>query len=93
MFQIVCPLCGKSSVADLYDPSEFDYDVYGKFVKSLGRGGGFEHSDRTSILGDEDSREILEAMARRALIIVKMLYDQKYLTNEDLQEIFCEPDE
>jgi hypothetical protein len=83
---IVCPLCGKSSVLDTFDPSDFDQDIYIHDVYGLGRGRGFESGPWISVLGDDEVTPIIK---NRVLDILKMLIDAGCL---ELDELFSELD-
>ncbi len=76
---LICPLCGKSSSLEHFDPSGFDLNIYIQEVHGRGRGRGFERGPRISVLGDD---EITSIIVDRVLEIVKMLID-----NECLDEI------
>lgn len=54
MTHILCPLCGKQTFINNFKPEYLDLDIYEVEVRGLGRGKGFETSERYSILGDEE---------------------------------------
>ena len=49
---IACPLCGRHVPENVFDPSDFDQDIYAVDVTGLGRGKGFSASEPYSILED-----------------------------------------
>ena len=81
---LVCPLCGKSSVLDAFDPSDFDLDICIYDVHGLGGGRGFKCDPWISVLGDDEVTPIIK---KRVLDILKMLIDADCL---ELDELFSE---
>jgi hypothetical protein len=49
---IVCPLCGRHVPENVFDPSNFEDDIYAVDVTGLGRGYGFAVTEKYSILDD-----------------------------------------
>jgi hypothetical protein len=47
---IVCPLCGRHVPENVFDPSDFENDIYGVEVSGLGRGRGFRVTSSYSLL-------------------------------------------
>ena len=78
---VVCPLCGKSSSFEQFDPSDYDLNIYVYEVHGLGRGRGFSSGPRRSILGDD---EITPLIKNRVIDLVQMLIDNNCLTVQEL---------
>lgn len=49
---LACPICGRLVSINHFDPRGFEDDIYGVNVRGLGRGKGFEVTDRFSLLDD-----------------------------------------
>lgn len=78
---IQCPLCGKLTKLDGYDPSGFDDDIYVKTVTGLGRGRGFKWSPPRSVLGD---KVVTPLIADRTLDILIMLVKAECVSATDV---------
>lgn len=76
-----CPVCGKLSKLDGYDPSTLDDDIYVKTVTGLGRGRGFKWSPPKSVLGD---KAVTPLIAHRTLDILAMLVKAKSVNTTDV---------
>jgi hypothetical protein len=85
MSHLLCPLCGKSSSLNNFDPSSFDLDIYVRKVKGLGRGRGFTIDSEVSALGDPS---IVDPIKERILELAKMLHDNDKISDNDLAEHF-----
>ncbi len=70
--QLVCPLCGKQTPESTFLNQDFTVgDVYGRTVRGLGRGKGFEHSEWFSILYDR--ADIIKVIKSRLLDLAELL--------------------
>lgn len=66
---LVCPICGKSSSLNRFDPSAFDLDVYAQSVTGLGKGKGFAVTGRHSILHSSTTTMIKDRMLDLLLLL------------------------
>jgi hypothetical protein len=78
---LVCPLCGKSTSLERFDPSDFHDDIVVQTVRGLGRGRGFEVVSRDSVLGDD---VVTPLVADRVLDIMSMLLREGCLEVEEV---------
>lgn len=82
---LVCPLCGKMTSLNRFDPTELDLEIYVQNVRGLGRGRGFEVVDRRSALGEQS---IIEPVKDRLLDLAFMLYEGGLLHREEVAQRF-----
>ena len=68
---IVCPLCGRHVPEYVFDPSDFDQDIYGVDVSGLGRGRGFSASEPYSILDDKRITGLIADRCHRILDMIE----------------------
>ena len=69
-----CPICGKRNSIKLYDPTDFDNDIFLIKVRGLGRGKGFEITKKYSLLKGENP-ELLELISDRVAVLYDLLYE------------------
>jgi hypothetical protein len=84
---LLCPLCGKSSSLDRYDPTGFEDDIFVQTLRGLGRGKGFKVTSTQSIFDLDRTTRIESTINRlcgRSLEIVGMMLENGVLTEEDL---------
>ncbi len=81
---IACPLCGRHVPETVFDPSDFDEDIYGVDVTGLGRGKGFSASEPYSIL---DDKRITGLIAHRCHRILKMIEKGSRLPKGELDAL------
>lgn len=67
---ICCPLCGKHTPIEAFDPSDFEDDIYGVEVTGLGRGRGFAVTARFSVLDDPRITGLIADRCRRVLQVI-----------------------
>ena len=89
MPMISCPLCGKMSSMEFYNPNHFADDIYVVTVRGLGRGRGFEVTARESIFSplnriDPHINRTLEDLRDRTLDILNMLNDRGIVPEAEL---------
>ena len=79
---IVCPVCGKNSSVNRFNPSSLDLDVYVRSSRGLGRGRGFSWTPLSSILakGDPD----VEAIKDRVLELSRLFIETDVLTQQEV---------
>ena len=82
---IGCPLCGKNSSLESFDPSQLDDDVYAIQVVGLGRGRGFKTVGRHSLLDDE---EVMEPIKDRLFDLVDLLRKHGTISDDEIKERF-----
>ena len=82
---LLCPLCGKQTSLNRFDPSGFDLDVYVQEVVGLGRARGFATTGRGSILGQNDT---CEAINERILKLIKLFIEHGIVTRAEVAERF-----
>jgi len=68
----------------VFDPSNFDQDIYGVDVSGLGRGRGFSASEPYSIL---DDKRITGLIADRCHMILHMINDHGYIPPQELTSL------
>ena len=66
-----CPICGKNSSYSKYNPINFNDDILGIEVRGLGRGRGFEVTERYSLLGDTWLTGLISHRCRQTLRIIE----------------------
>ena len=89
MSMLSCPLCGKMSSIDRYNPNFFADDIFVVEVRGLGRGRGFEVSIRDSIFSehcrlDPNIDRALDDLRSRILDILNMLDDRGIIPEAEL---------
>ena len=78
---ISCPLCGKNSCLNYFDPQSLDLIVYVHDVKGLGRGKGFKIiNKRIAFINSSEMNKI----KYRLLDLVSLFYDNKLVTEEEV---------
>ena len=78
---IACPLCGRHVPEDVFDPSEFEDDIYAVEVSGLGRGKGFQVTGRYSVIDDPS---ITGLIADRCHRILHLIHQQGYIPPQEL---------
>ncbi len=81
---IVCPLCGRHVPEHVFDPSDFDQDIYAVDVTGLGRGRGFSASEPYRIL---DDTRITGLIADRCHRILDMIERESRLPKGELDAL------
>ncbi len=89
--QFVCPLCAKFNSIRLYDSSDYVDDIYAVQVRGLGKGRGVEVIDTYSLL--EEEAEVVEKIADRVLEIFTFLYDNEWISEEDVRRVLGDSEE
>jgi hypothetical protein len=84
MSQLVCPLCGRFVGVKHFDPRFFEDDIYGVEVRGLGRGRGFEVTDRYSLLDDP---AITGLIADRCHRILHLINNKGYIPPQELDAL------
>ncbi len=80
---LICPMCGLKISLKIFDPQSLDLDIYTVNLRGLGRGGGFEIADLTSVLGDD---VVTPLIIRRVFSLCKLFFDRSLVSNEDLNK-------
>lgn len=88
MTSLLCPLCGKNTSWEKYDPETFDMDIYVQDFKGLGRGKGFVSLGKRSILHD---RAAVLPVKRRLLELLRLLDDEGHVSEEEIGKTFGMP--
>ncbi len=78
MSLFICPVCGKQNSVRYYDPTNFVEDIPLINKRGLGKGGGFEETERFSLLDGSDPY-LLELISDRVAVVYEML-------NEDVED-------
>jgi len=78
---VICPVCGRHVPDSVFDPSDFDEDIYAVDVTGLGRGKGFSASEPYSILND---KRITGLLADRCHLVLHMINDKGYIPPKEL---------
>ena len=81
---LICPMCGLKISLKIFDPQSLDLDIYTVNLRGLGRGGGFEIADLTSVLGDDVFTPLI---IKRVFSLCKLFVDRSLVSNEDLNKI------
>ena len=68
-----CPICGRNVGIRGYTPSNFEVDVLGLSFVGLGRGRGFEVSEKESILDSDDP--VLDVIANRVAEVYGLFFE------------------
>jgi hypothetical protein len=68
---IVCALCGRHVPEHVFDPSDFEDDIYAVYVTGLGRGRGFSASEPFSILDDKRITGLIADRCHRILNMIE----------------------
>jgi len=82
----VCPLCGKQNSTRYYDPTDFVNDILMIRKRGLGKGGGFEETDRYSLLDGSDP-DLLNLISDRVAVIYDLLYEDVEDDEEEDEDI------
>ena len=87
MTMISCPLCGKMSSLERYNPNYFEDDIYVLELSGLGRGRGFVLTSKDSIFSVQSRMDsiidrALGDLRDRILDILNML-DERGIIRED----------
>ncbi len=80
MSQLACPLCGRYVSLNIFDPSNFEDDIYAAQLTGLGRGRGFEVTDKSSVLHDP---MVTGLIADRCFRILGLIYGDSVLPVEE----------
>ncbi len=75
MTMLLCPLCGKKTHIDQFDPENFADDIFVQEIKGLGRGKGFKVTEVTSIF-DNSNDDTIWMIKERVLQLAKILKDE-----------------
>ena len=70
----ICPLCGKQNSTRYYDPTDFVNDILMIRKRGLGKGKGFEETERYSLLDGSDP-ELLELISDRVAVLYDLLFE------------------
>lgn len=81
---LICPLCGKSTSLNNFDPSGFDRDIYAQSFVGLGKGKGFASTDKQSILHSSTTLMI----KNRLLNLLLMLHQEGIMKESEIRELF-----
>lgn len=84
MSQLVCPLCGRFVGVEHFDPRLFEDDIFGVEVRGLGRGKGFEVTERYSLLGDQRITGLIEDRCHR---ILHLINEKDYIPSQELDAL------
>ncbi len=84
----ICPICGKHCSIRHYDPTNFDNDILIIVLRGLGKGRGFEETERFSLLDGSDPY-LLNLISNRVAVVYDMLYEDV----EDDDDVESEEDE
>lgn len=87
MTSIVCPLCGKHSPKGSFHPENLEDDICEVELHGLGRGRGFEVSERSSILNSDSSNDVIDRIASRVLRLVMLLKENGTITEAQIQKL------
>ena len=84
-----CPLCGKMSSVERYNPKYFADDIFILELKGLGRGRGFEVTNSSSIFSQTNRMDsiidrALGDLRDRTLDILNMLDEQGIISESEL---------
>jgi len=86
MSQVSCPVCGKySPESSFLKPREIQ-DINGVYMRGLGRGRGFEVTDRYSLRNDKQLKAVIADRCRRTLKLIEESRNLSYdaiLRNRD----------
>lgn len=82
MSHLICPMCGLKISLKIFDPQGLDLDINLVNLRGRGRGLGFEVSDMTSVLGDD---EVTPLIVERVLSLSKLFVDRGLLSREALR--------
>jgi hypothetical protein len=82
MSHLICPMCGLKISLKVFDPQRLDLDIFLTNFRGLGRGLGFETSNVTSVLGDD---EVTPLIVERVISLCKLFVDRSLLNREVLR--------
>jgi ElaB/YqjD/DUF883 family membrane-anchored ribosome-binding protein len=85
---LLCPLCGKQTSLSNFDPSQFELDVMTQDVVGLGKGKGFASVGRGSILGINETTEMIKI---RMLDLLELFEEHGIVSAEEIAERFDLP--
>jgi hypothetical protein len=80
---IACPMCGRHVPEEVFDPSNFEDDIYGVEVAGLGRGQGFAITNRYRI----QDPKILGLIKDRSHLILHLVDNKNYLPPQELASL------
>ena len=80
--QFRCPLCGKYSVVEKYNPDEYTNEIPIVEFKGLGRGKGFKKNEIGDAIINEP--DLSNSIARKALEIVKYMIEQELMDKDEV---------
>jgi hypothetical protein len=80
---LLCPMCGRNVSMDSFDPCSFDLDILAQDLRGLGKGRGFESTNRHSILGDN---ETVGKIRDRILDLLKLLLDEGIVSEDAIKD-------
>jgi len=89
MVMMSCPLCGKMSSVERYNPNHFADDIFILELKGLGRGRGFEVTNSSSIFSPTNRMDsiidsALGDIRDRTLDILNMLDEQGIIRETEI---------
>jgi len=70
MSQINCPICGKYTPETSFLKPKEIHDINGVYMRGLGRGKGFEVTDRYSLRNDKQLTAVIADRCRRTLKLI-----------------------
>ncbi len=70
----ICPICGKQCSIKHYDPTDFVKDILILLLRGLGKGKGFEVSERYSLLDGSDPA-LLALIRDRVAVVHDFLFE------------------
>ena len=85
MEHVSCPMCGKSTAWENFDPDNLELDIQMLTFKGPRRGRGFQVVARRSTIADDDD-EIIEPIKNKVLRLVFFFHEKGKLTEEDISE-------
>ncbi len=79
----ICPICGKQCSIKHYDPTDFVKDILILLLRGLGKGKGFEVSERYSLLDGSDPA-LLALIRDRVAVVHDFLFENRSEEGDDL---------
>ena len=70
MSQVNCPVCGKYTPESSFLKPKEILDIRGVYMRGLGRGRGFEVTDRYSLMNDKQLTAVIANRCRRTLKLI-----------------------
>ncbi len=70
MSQASCPICGKYTPETSFLKPREIHDISGVYMRGLGRGRGFEVTDRYSLMNDKHLTSVIADKCRRTLKLI-----------------------